>query len=49
MKFSSKPLMAFVYSLNSLPDDKVLCSTLERLARVLNGALAIDGNDFAEL
>ena len=39
--FWSKPLMTFVYSLDSLPDDKTLCSTLECLANVLNGALAI--------
>ncbi|MFN3980642.1 MAG: phospholipase D-like domain-containing protein [Caldilinea sp.] len=39
--FWSKPLMTFVYALDSLPDDKVLCSTLERLAMVLNGAMAI--------
>lgn len=44
----SKPLMTFVYSLDSLPDDNTLCSTLERLATVLNGALAISSNDFSE-
>lgn len=37
----SKPLMTFVYSLDSLPEDQLLCSTLERLAIVLNGAMAI--------
>jgi len=39
--FWSRPLMTFVYSLDSLPDDKVLFSTLERLAMILNGAMAI--------